>query len=145
MGALLGLIPGLFSLIGSGVSGFFGYKGAQIDQINKVTDIIGASETSAATREQAVAQVIAAEAASGYWLSAVWRPLLMLCLTGLVGAYCFGWVTPNLMQDMPEHAMITQLFELLKIGVCGYMPLRSVEKIIDKLTLSGVLDKLIKK
>lgn len=141
----LSILPSFFSLIGGGVQGFFGIKKDQIDAINQVTKVIGDSEQSSGTREQAVAQVIVAEATSGYWLAACWRPLLMLSLMVLFGAYCLGWTTPNLLAEMPVNSVLGQLFELFKISVMGYMPLRTVDKIMDKIQVGKLLQQYLSK
>lgn len=145
MAAWLAIIPSLLSLVGDGVKGFFGVKQSQIDTVNKVAEVINASEQSSSTREQAVAQVIAAEASSGYWLAACWRPLLMLGLMFLFGAYCLGWTTPNLLAEIPVNSILSQLFEIFKIGVVGYMPLRTIEKIVDKVAVGKLIEQFLSK
>lgn len=142
---ILPLISGAFSLIGDGVKGFFGVKQASIENVTKVIDVINQSNITAAEREKAISAVIASETGSGYWLAAVWRPLFMATISGLVVAYCFGWTTPNLLVALPEASMMRDLFELLKIGVMGYMPLRTVDKAIDAIVRANVLKSIVEK
>lgn len=137
------IVGGAFSLISGAVSGFFGIKDKQLDLVGKGIDVLGDANSSTAQRETAIAQVLASEMNSGYWLSSVWRPLVMVGITILVGCYFFGYITPNLLQPMPENSMISELFEILKIGIMGYMPLRSVEKIVSQLNLGFVIKKLL--
>lgn len=143
------LISTVGGFIADGVKGFFGVKQANAENISKAIDAINQSNTTAAEREKAIAAVIQAESSSGYWLSAVWRPIFMVMLCSLVVAYAFGWTTPNLLTAMPEASMMRELFELLKIGVMGYMPLRTVDKAIDAVVranvIKAVVDKLTKK
>jgi hypothetical protein len=143
------IITSAVGLITSGVKGFFGVKEKQIDQISKVVDVINSSNLTSSERDKAIAAVITAESNSGYWLAAVWRPLLMVVLAGLVLAYALGFTTPNLLIDMPESSVIAQIFELLKIGVMGYMPLRTVDKIVENVMKSKnialIVDSLSKK
>ena len=76
--------------------------------------------------------IILAEAQGESWLQRNWRPLLMLvCIAIIANNYVlypymraiFGW---GVALDLPEA-----LWELLKIGVGGYVVGRSVEKGID--------------
>lgn len=137
------LITGAGSIISESVKGFFGVKQSQIESINKVTEVINSSNLSSAEREKAIASVIAAETNNGYWLSAVWRPLFMVFLSVIVGAYCFGYTTPNLLQPMPAGSMMSELFELLKIGVMGYMPLRTVDKVVEAVTKANTIKTIV--
>lgn len=131
-GWILPLITSAGDLIGSGVKGFFGIKEKQQESLNNVITALGEANSSAASREQAIAQIIAAEAQSGYWLAAVWRPLTMVIFVGLIVAYFFGYTTPNLSQPFPENTALAEVFELVKLGLVGYIPARTVEKIAGK-------------
>ena len=71
---------------------------------------------------------------SGTGLKALWRPILMLVMTAIVAnnyilmpymTAMFNW---SVTLDMPE-----QLWQLLNIGVGGYIVGRSGEKIADSL------------
>jgi hypothetical protein len=141
-------IPAIISGIGSIAKGFFGVQEAKLDTINKSIEAISQSNMSASEREKAVASVIASETSSGTWLAATWRPMLMLILSVMVVAYCLGFTTVNMTKPLDSSSMISQLFELLKIGVMGYMPLRTVDKIVESLarnnTLKIILDALNK-
>jgi hypothetical protein len=138
-------ITGLFSVLGSGIKGFFTTKEAQMKGVESAIEAINQSNISAGEKEKAISQVISAEVNNGYWLSSVWRPLLMVTLAGIVVAYAFGFTTPNMVNEIPEKSMIGNMFELLKIGVMGYMPLRTVEKIVDKININKLIDKFTKK
>lgn len=78
----MGWISGLISLIGSGVSGFFGLKGRQADVVTKALDIVGDINKSDDARAVAAATIISAEARSDSWLTRTWRALT-------VGAFVF--------------------------------------------------------
>jgi hypothetical protein len=65
-------------------------------------------------------KVVLAEASSGNWLTAAWRPITMLVFLGLVVCDSFGWL----------HAPLApQAWSLLQIGLGGYTVGRSVEKV----------------
>lgn len=79
--------------------------------------------------KQALAQleaqrsIIVAEA-QGSWLAANWRPITMLVFVLMLAAYWFGFVPVNLSQEDR-----TSVFELVKIGLGGYVVGRSCEKV----------------
>ena len=86
--------------------------------------------------EQAAASVILAEAKSEHWITATWRPVLMLTITAIVGwnfliaplielsVLLFTGDQVPLSIPLPE-----QLWTLLMVGVGGYVVGRSGEKI----------------
>ncbi len=137
------ILSGAFGLVTSAFQGFFGIKDKQLDMVGKGIDVLGDANSSSAQRETAIAQVLSSEMSNGYWLSAVWRPLVMVGITILVACYFFGYVTPNLLVPMPANSLIGELFEILKIGIMGYMPLRSIEKIVSQINLGMVVKKFI--
>jgi len=65
------------------------------------------------------AKIINSEAQSEHWVTATWRPIVMLGLFSLVMLDSFGWL-PN---RLSEEAWL-----LLQIGLGGYVVGRSVEK-----------------
>lgn len=77
----------------------------------------------------AAADIVKTEAASTHWLTACWRPILMLTFGALVVARCLGVNNPAMSPDEYSH-----LWTLLEIGIGGYVVGRSAEKITDTLT-----------
>ena len=73
---------------------------------------------------EAAAQVIVAEAQGDSWLQRNWRPMLM-CLFGLIIANNFV-VVP--LFGTPSAEIPPDMWDLLKLGVGGYIVGRSVEK-----------------
>jgi hypothetical protein len=71
------------------------------------------------------AEIIKTEAASEHWLAANWRPILMLTFGGLIVARWFGWAAPNL-----SEAEYLKLWDIVQLGLGGYVIGRSAEKII---------------
>jgi len=65
-----------------------------------------------------------AEANGKSWLQRSWRPLMMVWFALLLGLYWFGITPPNMTQET-----LNNLFELMKIGIGGYIVGRSAEKI----------------
>lgn len=72
----------------------------------------------------AAAEIIKAEAQSGHWLAAIWRPLVMLTFAGLIVARWFGWAAPNL-----SEAEYLKLWSIVEFGMGGYIIGRSVERV----------------
>lgn len=71
------------------------------------------------------AAVVRAEASSGHWLAAVWRPVVMLTFAGLIVARWFGWAAPNL-----TEAEYLKLWSIVEFGLGGYVVGRSAEKVV---------------
>lgn len=75
--------------------------------------------------EQLAAEVVKTEAASQHWLAANWRPLTMLTFVSLICARWMGWTAPGMTES--EYLSI---YDLIKIGLGGYVVGRSAEKIV---------------
>jgi len=78
--------------------------------------------------EKAAAQIIATEAASSHWLAANWRPLTMMAFVALIVARWLGWTAPGM-----SEAEYLSVYDLIKIGLGGYVVGRSAEKILPGL------------
>lgn len=72
--------------------------------------------------------IIQTEAASSHWLAANWRPLMMLTFGALIVARWFGWAAPNL-----SEAEYLKLWDIVNLGLGGYVIGRSVEKIVPSI------------
>lgn len=73
------------------------------------------------------AEVITAEAKSEHWLTANWRPITMMVMLGLIVSRWFGWESDHM--DPAEYLMA---WELLKLGIGGYIVSRGVEKSVKE-------------
>lgn len=80
------------------------------------------------------AEVIKTEAASEHWLAACWRPILMLTFGALIVARWLGWSAPGI-----SEAEVLKLWDIVQLGLGGYVIGRSAEKIIPAaaIALSG--------
>lgn len=95
--------------------------------------------TNSAAIEQAAASVVLAEAKSEHKITAIWRPILMLTITSIVG---WNYLLAPLVElavrlftddQLPLTIPLPdELWNLLMIGVGGYIVGRSGEKIADK-------------
>lgn len=130
-------------MIGSGVQSLFGFKESQAQVIKSAIDVLGDMNASAGQRDQAVAMIIAAETNSGSWLAASWRPLTMIIFLIIIVSFWFGYVPPNITGPMPP--MISEMFDLIKIGMGGYIGGRTIEKIFSQVNIGKALNTLIEK
>lgn len=71
---------------------------------------------------------IVAEAKGESWLQRNWRPLTMLAFVGLIIAYWFGFTVENI-----SEAERLALFDIIQIGLGGYVFGRSAEKIAERI------------
>lgn len=75
------------------------------------------------------ADIIKAETASESWLAQSWRPILMLTFGALIVARWLGYAAPGISQEE-----ILKLWEIVQLGLGGYVIGRSVEKIVPSIT-----------
>jgi hypothetical protein len=71
------------------------------------------------------AEIVKAEAASTHWLAASWRPILMLTFGALIVARWLGYSAPGI-----SEAEVLKLWDIVELGLGGYVIGRSAEKII---------------
>lgn len=88
-------------------------------------------------RLESRSNIITAEANGESWLQRNWRPLLMMWFAILVGGYWFGMTPDNL-----SEATVLSLFDIVQLGVGGYIAGRSAEKITRTATGSDLMDAL---
>lgn len=70
------------------------------------------------------ASTIVAEASSGNWLAAAWRPITMLVFVSLIAARWFGLAAEGM-----TEAEYLEVYGLIKVGLGGYVAGRSIEKV----------------
>lgn len=139
----LPIIGGIITAVGGMFKGLFNWKGEQAKTVQSALQVLSDSMSSDSQRAQAVAHVIASESMSDSWLTRMWRPFFMVVCMALVLAYWFGYHPENLKGANPP--IVQELFDLLKIGVMGYIPSRTLEKIVDKFQIGNVLKTFISK
>lgn len=138
MGAIFG---GVFSLLGSAVTGLFGMKKEQGEVVSKAIDSLQAIANGDSSQATATAAAITALYQYGNVLERSWRPLLMYIIIGMLGArWFFGVVPPHMTQTE-----IDMVYNLLQIGLIGYMPLRSLDKWMAGFQIGNVLKTFISK
>lgn len=136
-------LAGLFGVVGSFFTGLFGMKAEQaktvqsaLEVLKSVNDVDGQSTTAAATALSAILT-------QGSFLEKNWRPVFMLICMGIVIASFFGYVPTHL--NDPVTPTMDKIWTMLQIGLGGYLPLRTLEKIVQQLNIGSILKELIKK
>ena len=76
---------------------------------------------------EAQSRVLVAEAQSKSWLTASWRPIVMLSFAGIL-VYSF-FIGP--MAELKTVPIPADLWTLMKLGIGGYVGGRSVEKLAE--------------
>ena len=138
---MIGIIGGIISAIGSGIGGFFGLKQKQGEIVQSALSTLGSVQASDADYNAASARAIEAVYQNGSPVERLWRPCLMWLIMGiLVARWFFGYVPPGI------HASeITALYNWMEIGLIGYMPLRSLEKMTSMLNIGSILKTFVNK
>lgn len=73
------------------------------------------------------ANIIMSEANGESWLQRNWRPLSMMIFVGLISFHWLGFTAANLTEKM-----VIALFDLVKVGLGGYIVGRSAEKVMKE-------------
>lgn len=136
MNPLLGIV----SVVGDVFKWFFNVKEKQADVASGAIKVLGDISASNAQREQAIATIISSEANAG-GIAASWRPIMMYIFMGLLLSFWFGWTPPHLTDTMPP--VVSRIFDIIQIGLCGYIPARTIEKIVSSINISSVLKALM--
>lgn len=121
---LAALLPILGPIFGQVASSLFPNAADELKRMEMQNQLQLALMNNAASLEQAAASIVKAEAESEHWLTANWRPILMLVFAGLIVARWFGWTAAGI-----TEAVELKLWNILEIGIGGYVIGRSVEKI----------------
>lgn len=141
--ALLGLTGTAFNVLGGAISGLFGFKGKQGAVLQSALKTLQSVNASDDARAKAVATVIAAESNSDSWITRMWRPLFMTICMSIVVAFWFGISPSGIDQEMSP--MMNRIFDLLEIGVLGYIPARTVDKIFKQIEIGKIIKTFINK
>ena len=87
---------------------------------------------------QGAVSIITAEAKSEHWLVAAWRPITMLTFVAIIANNYIIYPYLSLFWgEAPSLALPPDLWDLLKIGLGGYVVGRSVEKTALHLNKKG--------
>lgn len=102
----------------------------QAEQLHKLTELEQRQDLAELQAYVSILQgrmsIIQAEAKSEHWLTANWRPVTMLTFLLLIVSRWFGFENENMSEV--EYLMA---WELLKLGIGGYVASRGVEKVVQ--------------
>jgi hypothetical protein len=80
------------------------------------------------------ANIVNSEAKSEHWLTSTWRPITMLVFVFIIfNNYVLVPYAQAFGANIPTLNLTPEMWELLKIGIGGYIIGRSAEKVADKL------------
>lgn len=118
---MIPIIDSAIALIKDGMDRFIPDK-SQAAQAKAALDQLRASQEG--QEFLAAAEIVKTEAGSSNWLTASWRPITMLTFVALICARIFGWTSAHV-----TEAEYMQLWDLVKLGLGGYVIGRSAEKV----------------
>jgi len=125
------LISGIFKPAADLVDSLHTSEEERLDAKSRLLSVQAAVMDSAIDYEskalEAKAQIVNSEANSEHWITATWRPVVMLIFTGLVVARFLGFQAEGMSQTEYD-----QLWMLIQIGIGGYIGTRSIEKIVKQ-------------
>ena len=113
---------------GSLLSGIFGIVDQVVEDKDKALEIkaaINAKYMDYQSQLLESATKILTTEMTGSWLQRSWRPLTMLTFLALVVARWLGFAAPGM-----SEAEYLSVYDLIKIGLGGYVVGRSAEKIV---------------
>lgn len=140
---MIPIIGPILTGLGSIVTGFFSWKEAQANTVIKAIDVVKSIDDNDATSTAALADALQKILTQGSWLERNWRAWLMVLIMILVGFYFFGYTPPNL--DKPLSPMMERCFNLLEIGLGGYIVRRGIVDIVRIFNIGSILKTLINK
>ncbi len=105
--------------------------GKEVLDPNKQIELLQKANELEARFVEAQARVLEAEAKSEHWLTSAWRPITMLVFVAIIAN---NYILAPYMQafglHVPTLELSAQMWELLKIGLGGYILGRSAEKVV---------------
>ena len=122
---LAALLPALVPILGDAIRRLFPDPA---EAAKAQAELNNALMANAAKIEEAAASIISDEAKSEHWLASSWRPLVMLTFTALIVARWLGYSAPGI-----SEAEVLKLWDIVQLGLGGYVIGRSAEKIVPQL------------
>ena len=119
------LLPALVPILGKALGNLIPDASARAQAEAEIAKQLLASS---AELERAAGDVILAEAKSEHFLAASWRPILMLTFGALIVARWLGYAAPGI-----SEAEVLMLWEIVKVGLGGYVIGRSAEKVAPQI------------
>lgn len=137
------ILASLFSAVGSFFTGLFSWKGEQAKTVQSALQVLSDVNQTDAKTTVAAAQALSSILTQGSFLEKNWRPVLMVVLMCIVIASFFGYMPTHL--NDPVSPTMEKIWTLLEIGLGGYLPLRTFEKVVASVNIGSILKTLINK
>lgn len=118
------MIPALIPIVGNIIDKFIPDPEAKA---KAKLELLSEENTSWQKELESKMSIIVAEAQGGSWIQRNWRPLTMLTFVGLIVARWLGFTAPGITPELES-----QLFDIIKIGIGGYIVGRSAEKVVKE-------------
>ena len=119
------LLPALLPVLGDWIKRYFPDPAEAAKAQQELTMALLTQQNAL---NEAAGDIIKAEAQSEHWLAACWRPILMLTFGALIVARWLGWSAPGI-----SEAEVLKLWDIVQLGLGGYVIGRSVEKIVPQI------------
>jgi hypothetical protein len=127
---MLQLIPILTPILGDVIKSVFPN---QADQARIESEVKLALINHTGSLEDIRGKIVVAEANSEHWLVSTWRPILMLVIVAIIAMNYLFFPLLAIVTGIPyELTLPTEMWNLLQIGVGGYIVGRSGEKMVNK-------------
>ena len=108
--------------------------GKTIEDPNKRAELLMKLQEAEQATQQLQAKVIATEAGSEHWITSAWRPITMLVFVAIIANnYILVPYFQSFGLHIPSLVLNNQMWDLLKIGIGGYIVGRSAEKVVKNL------------
>ena len=140
---IMPMVSTIATTLGIIVKSVMGFKSDQASVLSNAIRAVEAVSTSTAEEVNAISTIIQAEASSDNWLTSNWRPLVMVIFAGIIVSYWFGYSPPNI--DAPMSPMMLEIFDLVKLGLGGYMGGRTIEKVVKTFNIAKIVQAYLAK
>jgi len=108
--------------------------GKAIEDPNKKAELLMKLKEAEMATQQLQAKVINSEAKSEHWITSAWRPITMLVFVAIIANnYILVPYFQAFGLHIPMLNLTSQMWDLLKIGIGGYIVGRSAEKIVTNI------------
>lgn len=144
----LAIIPSVVSSVGSAIGGFFGTKQKGLETIERGMDasISALNQLNSADQAKMIAssEVLKAVQYSGSNLEKAWRPILMCIFVSMLLSFWFFGYTPPYF-DQPLSPILARIFDLIEIGLVGYIGKGTVEGVVRSVNVKKLADSILDK
>ena len=112
--------------------------GKAIEDPDKKAELLMKLKEAELATQQMQAKIVETEAGSSHWITSAWRPITMLVFVSIVAN---NYILVPYLQAFGLHVPTLQLndemWNLLKIGIGGYIVGRSAEKVVSNIKGKG--------